>query len=353
MKIIGILFQITKSFFKLSFAHKKISVLILIIAISAIILFIPKNNNTILTQAVEYKNLVKSVSVTGDIEAENQVNLTFQTPESLSYVAVKLGDTVKKGQEIAAINTDKLAATVRQTQQDFIAAKAASEKYYNDNQNITVETYDQKIQRTALDDAQNKAYDQYLKAQYDLNHSVLYSPIDGIVTRMDADTPGENVSPTTIFTVTDPNSLYFRLEVDQADIGKIIKGQQVELSLDAFPNKIFKLKLNKIDFVSHVTSSGGNAYYVKAFFNNDSRLRVGMSGNADIITNTLNNILTVPSTSVIDYSYVYVLSNGKYKKVNVKTGLDNDIDTQIISGLNKGDVVAVDASSVPQNLIKN
>ena len=303
-----------------------------------------------MTETAKIQDVVKTVSVTGSVDAQISVNLTFQTQETLSYVGVRLGDTVKKYQLIVSLDQAQLQATLRQAQQDFVAAKAASQQYYDNHTNET-ESDSEKVQRTAIDAAQNKAYDQMLKVQHDIANSSLYAPIAGIVTRMDAQTAGVNISPATVFTITDPSSLDFKMEVDEADIGQVKFGQNVNISLDSFPSDNLKLTVNSIDFVSHLTSSGGNAFYVKANLPLNSSYRVGMNGNSDIITDVRHNVLAIQSTDIFDNNYVYVKTAKKYEKRKVVLGLQNDTEAQVLSGLSEGDIVAIDPTSVPQNLV--
>lgn len=328
--------------------HKKLSLFILFIVILITIVLWPKNKVEIATQKVTYKDLQQTVSITGKIEAENKANLTFQSLETLSAIYVKLGDIVKKGQVIACIDEQKLQASFRQAQQDFTAAKAASQQYYDDHNNDT-ESNSEKVQRTAIDAAQNKAYDQILKVQHDLNNSCLYSPLEGVMTRIDADTPGVNVNSTTVFTVTDPNSLNFAMDVDEADIGKISQGEIVDLNLDTYPNENIKLHVNSIDFVTHTTSTGGNAYTVKADLkidNSEFKYRVGMSGNAEIIVKEAKNVLVIPLSSFLDDKTVYVKRNGKYIKTTVAPGLQSDTESEIKNGLSENDEIVLDPTQV-------
>ena len=334
----------------LIFGHKKISLVAVVILIVLGYFLFPKNQKQILTETASIKNVVKTISVTGKVDSENSVNLTFQTGGRLDYLGVKVGDTVKKGQLIASLNKDDLWAAFRQAQQDFTAAKAASEQYYSGNTNAT-ESYDQKVKRTALDAAQNKAYDNMVIAQKAVSNVNLYSPIDGIITRADVQTTNVNVTAATIFTVTDPSTLKFKMEVDESDIGPVELEQKINVSLDAFPNQTLTLSVSKIDFVSHTTSSGGNAYYVEALLPQNDKYRVGMAGNADIIVATKDNVLAIPVSAVLNNNIVYRKQNERYVKTKVKVGLQNDTLSEVISGLSEGDTVAIDPSSVPQNLI--
>ncbi len=335
---------------KLISSHKRLSIVILVLILILGYFLFPKNQKPVLTENASIKDVIKTVSVTGKIDSDNSVNLSFQTGGTLDYLSIKTGDTVKKGQLIASLNKDELWASFRQTQQSFTAAKAASDKYYDGHKNNT-ESFDEKIQRTALDAAQNIAYDNMVKTQKYISNSNLYSPIDGIVTRADVNTAGVNITPVTVFTITNPKSLVFKLEVDQADIGQVEIDKDVQVSLDAFPNNILNLTVGKIDFASHITSSGGAAYFVEANLPINSNYRMGMSGNADIIISEKKQVLTIPESSITSDNAIYKQTGKGFVKTHVKLGLQNDILAEVQSGLSVGDAVAIDPGSVPQNLI--
>lgn len=332
-------------------SHKKLSLIILIVIIALSYFLFPKNKVVIPTDTARIGTIVKSISITGNIESQSTVNLTFQTGGAVVYLGAKEGDNVKKGEAIVSLDRQKLDANFRQALQDFTAAKAASDQYYSGHKNAT-ESYDERVLRTSLDATQNKAYDQMVKAQKDLTDSTLYSPIDGILTRSDAKNIGVNITPATVFTIVDPSSLDFKMDVDEADIGSVKTGQPVEISLDSYPNDTLKLKISSIDFVTHTTSTGGNAYGVKANLINDNntyKYRVGMNGNAEIILEKKENVLYIPISSIFDNDKVYVKTKLGFEKRQIKVGLENDTLAQIKGGLKSGEIVALDPSLVLQN----
>jgi HlyD family secretion protein len=343
--------NIFSKFKKLVWGHKKISLVALAALIIIGVILWPKGSKTILTETVKIQDVVRTVSVTGKVDSETSVNLTFQFGGKLIYLGAKEGGSIKKGQAIASLDQNQLQATFRQSQQDFTAAKAASDQYYDSHKNAT-ESYDEKVERTALDATQNKAYDQMMKVQQDLNNSTLYSPIDGILTKTGASVVSVNVTAATVFTVTDPKALNFKMEVDEADIGLLRDGQKVIVTLDSFPDDPLRLTVARIEFVSHTTSSGGNAFYVKAKIPDVKNYRVGMSGNADIIVDRKDKVLAIPLSSVTDDNYVYVSVGKNYEKRKVELGIENDTLAEVKSGVQEGEVVAIDPSSIPKNLIK-
>jgi RND family efflux transporter MFP subunit len=344
--------SIVKNSFGFIKSHKKLSIFLLVVFLIAAFFLRPKPGAIIETQTVKKGDLTKSISITGSIESKNLVNLTFQTGGLVNYLGAKEGESVNKGQAIVSLDKQKLEATYRQATQDFTAAKAASDQYYDAHTNDT-ESYDEKVRRTSLDAAQNKAYDQMVKAQKDLSDSTLYSPIEGILTKSGVQSTGVNITAATVFIITDPNSLDFKMDIDEADIGKIKIGQLVNVSLDTYPDENLELKIDSIDFVTHTTSTGGDAYTVKASFDNDNsdyKYRVGMNGNAEIIQDKIYNVLYVPLSSIFDDKYVYVKNNKKYEKRELKFGLENDTDIEVKSGINEGDQVVLDPSLVkPQS----
>jgi membrane fusion protein, macrolide-specific efflux system len=333
--------------------HKIISIVIFIIIVTAVFLLYPKPPKNIATQTVKIADFTQSISVSGKVDAQEKVDLRFQTSEKLSYLAVKEGDYVKKGQLIASLDQNQLQASLRQAEQDFTAGKAASQQYYDDHTNAT-ESDEEKVQRTAIDASQNKAYDQIVKVRYDIANSSLYSPINGIVTRMDAETAGVNITPSTTFSIANPDKLIFIMDVNEADISKVKELQSVSISLDAYINAPLNLLISKIDFVTHATTTGGNAYTVQTDIpeNPNLRYRVGMEGNATIVTAREQNVMSVSISSLVDNNYVYVQKNKQsYEKRKVEIGIQNDTDSVIKSGLSEGEKVVLDPTQIPQNYI--
>jgi HlyD family secretion protein len=180
--------------------------------------------------------------------------------------------------------------------------------------------------------------------------SVLTSPINGILVRADAATVGTTVGATTVFSVIDPTSLVFGMDVDEADIGKVAVGQPVKVNLDAFPDKTSQYPVDRIDFVSHTTTNGGNAFTVEVKLpaSSVSQYRIGMNGNADIITAERDNVPTIPIASVVDGKYVYLKKPTGFEKRAVTIGLQNDVDAEVTNGLREGDLIAVQPDKVPQ-----
>ena len=327
------------------FAHKKIVIILLVvvIAIGVYVSTRPSSVQQVETQTVKRQNLTQTLSVTGSIDSTNTVNLTFLAGGKLVYLGAKLGDHVKAGQTIAILDERTVQKNLEAALKDYSIQRNTFDQTKVDNKDTPLTDTVQRVlanNQFNLDKAVISVELEDLAKQ----NSVLTTPISGIVTRADVDTAGVNVSATTTFTVTDPNSLVFKMEVDEADIGSVKVGQPIIVTLDAYPNDTLHLRVDSIDFTSHSTSSGGTAYYVKAHVmpGETDTYRIGLNGDADITLQKVSNVMTVPIASIINDTYVYVKKGNKFIKTKLKLGLANDTDQEVISGLQVGDKVALD-----------
>lgn len=344
MKKIKKPFKFITSFIK---THKVLSVIGLVLIVGLVFIFKPKPAAVLETQEVKYGNITQTVSVNGNITSQSIANLSFQSGGKLVYLVGKVGENVFAGQIIASLDKTKLQANLRQYQQDFNAAKAAVEQVYDQTKRASDLNFAQKVSQTSAEATQNKSYDNIKIVEQQLRDADLVSPINGTIVKEDVSVVGSNVSVTNVFTVADPNNLYFQMEVDEADIAKVKIGQQVKITLDSFPDETITTTVQSIDFVSHTTSTGGNAYTVKSnLISNGLALKVGMNGDVDIIINEKKNVLVIPSSAIFDDNKVYVKTKTGTTQKTIELGLQSDTDTEVISGLSQGDLVILQPSLV-------
>jgi HlyD family secretion protein len=330
--------------------HKRLSIIILVGIIIVGFVFWPKPPPPLEVQAVKKGDLTETLSTSGSIISLNSVDLTFSSPGKVVYLGVGKGDPVKKGQVIASLDQRSVQKNLE-----------ASLKDYSKQRNTFDQTKSDKSAATP-NDAVNDSIKRILQNnQYDLDkavisvelqtlareQSVLTTPISGIVTRADISSTGVNVTAATTFTVADPTHLIFRIEVDEADIGKVRPAQQIKVILDAYPNQTIPLTIDSIDFATHKTDTGGNAFYIEANLpdNIDLAYRIGMTGDGEIILSEATDVKTIPLASIADEKYVYVKTKDGFEKREVKLGISSDTDTEVLSGLDVGEQVAVDPSA--------
>ena len=328
---------------------KKIIYTILILAVLAIAYFSyqkfrPKSPQELYELApAKIANLTQTVTASGKIKSQTQVDLKFQTSGQLAWIGVKEGDQVKKWQTLASLDKRELQLNLQKYLLDF----SKERQDFDEDQKTT-------YRDKTLTDTINRIL---AKNQSDLDKTVLdveikdlaiklatlISPIDGIVTHIDVPVPGVNVLSTTAnFTVADPENLVFEAEIDETDIGKLKLGQTGRLILDAFPNTPFNLTVDSIDFNSSTDAAGSTIYLVKFNLTNDTDLsyRLGMNGEVIITTNQKEAVLTVPIEAVSNNQIQLVEAN-QITQQTVVTGIESDTEVEIISGLTADQLVVI------------
>ncbi len=339
--------KIVKKLFLLAWNHKRISGAVIALLIIGYIVW-PKPQPPIATQKITRQNLTQSLSVSGSVTGKSMVNLTFPVTGKVVYIGAKKGDFIKKNQTIAALDqrtiVDNLQTAVKAAQNQQISFDSVND--FNGNRDLSDTGLSIAARRqlqtaiNTLDQAKIAVEVQNLAKE----QAFLISPIDGILTRVDIDTPGVVAALTTTYTVVDPASVVFDMDVDQADIGKVQQGQKVKILFDAYPDQSLTQNVTNIDFVSHTTTNGGTAFTVETALPTDSlqRYRVGMNANAEIILNEKANVVSVPLSSVVNNDYIYKKVGNTFRKQKVILGLQNDTDAEVSSGLTAGDEVALD-----------
>lgn len=323
-----------------------LGLIVLIIAVCAVFRFIVFPQKAPVEKTVAKRgNLVKELTLSGTIDADEHVTLQFQTVGQLAWVGVKNGDWVKKSQLIASLDKQKLEAALRQSWQDFTAAKAASEKVYDSLKNVSAENFDQKISRTAADATQNKAYDDIKIAEQNLKYADLYSPFDGIVVNANPSYPGVNITATNpgSYEIVNPETIFFDVTADQTEVTDLKEGDFTTIILDSYPNNELKAEIKNISFTPKKDETE-TVYQVKLTFegvdNKNYDFRLGMTGDATFVTAKRDNVVYLPLNFVkSDDRGKYVLLGNNKKKTYIKTGLETETDIEIVEGLNAGDSV--------------
>jgi membrane fusion protein, multidrug efflux system len=297
-----------------------------------------------ITTSVQFVN--STITADGSVTAQSKETLTFQTPGKLIYLPFKEGDKILQGQTIAQIDTAKLQANLRQAEQDFTAAKAASEKLYNDQAGKTDESFDEKVRRTAIDATQNKAYDSVVKARQDITDATIRSSIHGILTHEDVSVTGVNVTPATSFTVADPDTMIFRANVPMGSIYYISEGSSASLAIDGIQNKI-QGTVVKI-YPSKVMLPNGQAVY-QVDIESDQLIKQGKfdeTGRAIISTNSVN-VALVPAWTVLAGRYIWIDNNGTPELRQITSGKIHGNQIEIMSGLSPSDKIITDPKYIP------
>jgi HlyD family secretion protein len=196
-------------------------------------------------------------------------------------------------------------------------------------------------------------------AKDNLNDYYVYAPFDGIVSQLNINV-GDNININTPVCVLITKDKIAKITLTEVDLAKTKLGDKAQLTFDALPDFKTTGQVIEIDPLG-VESQGVVSYTVKISLDKiDERLNPGMSVNADIITDSKENVLLLNNSaikSINNKKYVELvtikdvpeeafksgisLSNNVIKRQFIETGLSDDDNTEIISGLNENDIVVL------------
>ena len=192
-----------------------------------------------------------------------------------------------------------------------------------------------------------------------MNNYTITAPISGTIIEKDAKVGDAVKAGDTLCIVYDLSYLEMSINVDELQISSISVGQQVQITADAVPDKTYVGTVTRVSMKG--TSNGGTTTYpVSIRIDDTDGLRPGMNANAEIVVAKANNALVVPNAAVVRGSYVLVTKDSPsaanadttmeapegFVYVPVKTGVSDDDYTQIVSGIQEGDTIGYDPSSV-------
>jgi RND family efflux transporter MFP subunit len=307
----------------------------------------PKTDTIISPSLEEIKD---QLTLSGSIYADQIAILKFQNSGKLNWVGVKVGDKVKKWQVLATLDSVALKKSL-QTQFNYYRTNLSQfndtqETYKKTKENLLVtETIQRILDRTQY--SLENSVISYEIADMAIKESKLVTPIEGIVVAIDQPLAGVNVTPTSAnITVINPNSLYFRSEVDQQEVIKLLQGQQASIKLDSFEESLIESKLSYVSFTP-VTGQSSTVYEIRfplPVDNQNFNYRLGMDGDVTILIKDKSDVLTIPIEAINDDNgqpYVWLKINDKLERKDIKTGIETDTKVEVLEGLNQNDQVVI------------
>jgi len=176
-----------------------------------------------------------------------------------------------------------------------------------------------------------------------LDKSLIRAPFDGIVTRQDAKVGGAVSAGVVVASVVGKNNMYVEANISEIHIGKIMTGNPVYITFDAFPSEEFSGEVSYIE-PGDVIIDGVVNYKIRVnLTESDSRIKNGLTANLKIQTNKKENVLVIPLYVVKEengQSFVNKITSNGVQKVSISLGLSgNNGDVEVLDGLNGGDVL--------------
>jgi HlyD family secretion protein len=278
------------------------------------------------TAEVKRGDLTVTVSATGTLEPVNQVEVGSEISGNVRSVLVDFNDRVKKGQELAILDTDQLEARVNQAQAALALARAqvkqteatvietrsklkrakklaSSGMSSEEDRDSAQASYDRAMADLARTHAEVAQAEAALSAeQTTLAKATIHSPIDGIVLKRDVE-PGQTVAASfqtpVLFTLAENlTQMELHVAVDEADVGQVRDEQNAVFTVDAYPDRSFKARITEIHYAPQTVDGVVTYETLLAVDNSDLSLRPGMTATADITVKHIKDVLLVPNAAL-------------------------------------------------------
>ena len=352
---------------------KKILIVVIILAVISVAVFIAaktKNNgeeNGIRLIKVERGDIVEKALAIGRIEPEKEIAVKSKISGIVKNVFVEVGDIVKPGQPLMEIKPDptplEYAEAKRNSEIALNNFERASSEYDRmkkmlesrliSQKDFEIAENDYKQYRLRLNMAQERLalIDQGSTKVADRQvDTVIKSPVAGTVLERRVN-EGDPVVPLTsyqagteLLLLADMDNLIFKGTVDEIDVGKLEQGMEAELKIGAIPDEAIWGTLSRI---SPKAKKQENATLFDVEITITKRgnkvIRAGYSANAELLINKAADTLFIPERLVVfeeDRTYVEVHNEaGEVEKKEIKIGLSDGINVEILEGLNQGEEV--------------
>lgn len=346
------------------------------------------------TQNVTRGDIITAVTATGTINAVKNVNVGSQISGKVTDLFVDYNSHVKKGQLCALIDPTVIEAQMAQAKANLANANANVQKAEatEANDKLMWDRYKSLYERNLVAKSQmDTARTAYLtdhastaaartqvevaqaaltQVQTNLGYTKIVSPVDGIVISRNVDV-GQTVAasfqtPTLFMIAADLTKMQIDTTVDEADIASVKVGQDVDFEVDAYPDTTFKGKVAQVRNASTIVQNVVTYDVVVTVDNKDLRLMPGMTADVSIITSVVRNVLRIPNIALrfkpmttaaatattaprppgagYHGPAVFILENGRPKRVPVKIGFSDETYTQLVSGdLKEGQPVIIES----------
>ena len=316
-------------------------------------------------------SIQKTTIITGKIEPRNEVNVKPQISGIISELYKEPGDYVNTGDVIAKVKVipdmSQLSSAemrvrlaeinLKQAQTDF----EREENLFNQKL-VSADEFDKskltlnqaKQEKLAAEDALEVVRDGVSKSNAKASSTLIRSTISGVILDIPVKVGNSVIlsntfnDGTTIATVANMNDLIFRGNIDETEVGQLVIGMPLKITIGALQDISFNAALEYIS-PKATESNGANQFEIKAAvkLTDGGKIRSGYSANAEIVLAHADNILTVPESAIEfsgDTTFVYVLltdsvDKKEYKRTEVTTGLSDGVNIEIKKGISTKDKV--------------
>ncbi|OYU85480.1 MAG: efflux transporter periplasmic adaptor subunit [Flavobacterium sp. BFFFF2] len=348
---------------------------------------------TVQARVGTFKN---SITATGTVQPVDTVTVGSQVSGVIKNLYVDFNSVVHKGQLLATIDPSILAAQREQSLANLTNAKGNlryQQSIYNRQKKLfkmgVISEADYQVAQNGLISAKanvNNALAQLKITTKNVFNTKIYSPIDGMIlnrTISEGQTIASSFNAPTLFVIAkDLTKMLVRAAVDEADIGNVKVGQQVEFTVDAFPDDLFHGTVHQILLHAKVTANVVTYTTLIRVDNALLKLKPGMTASIAIFTYQNTQALLIPlkaihfkpdsllvqqgkvryasqqsipknKGNVNQISSVWVQRGDELVEKKIEITKTNDLDAEVVVGLKTGDIIVTNCQKTGGNAAAN
>jgi len=337
----------------------------------------------------------ETVTVNGTLAAYDQTTVSVKVPGRLRSISVDLGSVVRRGQNIAQLESTDYRLRVQQAEAALAQARARlglspdgtddkvsieqtgtirQARALLDEAKLKRERAIKLVEQSVISRAEYESVDAEYKvalsryqdgveeirnrqgllaqrrselalARQQLLDSNVYAPLDGVVEEKKVSVGEYLAAGAPLVTIVRMDPLRLRAEVPERESRAIRMGQSVRVSVEGDPVSY----LGQVKRLSPSITQQSRVLVVEADVTNSGRLRPGSFVRADIVTDEANMAVTVPATAIVTFAgieKVIQVQNGKAVEKPVTTGRRGADWVEILAGINAGEAVVVEPGNL-------
>lgn len=293
----------------------------------------------VLTARAEIGTLTRTATVSGAIEPIRRVFVNAQMSSEVVAVEAQEGDAVAGGDVLARLDDRQLQAQLASAEASYEVASAAFERarQLREREVITQAEFDQARTEHAAATARLE------QVRTQLEYTVIRAPGPGIVTERGVEI-GTIVSPQThLFAVDDVSTMVVRVRVSELDVVHLRAGDEIEITLDAFPDRPFTGRIRRI-FPAADPATRLVPVEVELVRGYERGARPGFLARVSFRLERREDVVVVPDAAVLSQGgqeVVFVVENDRAHRRPVTTGMVSGDRVEIVESLRAGELVVV------------
>ena len=287
--------------------------------------------------AVERRAISSYIETNGTLEAENEVDVVARTSGPIVELGVEEGDRVRRGALLARLDDRELKARAEVSRASLEEAKQAWERAKSllESALISPEAWEQAVTRYET------ARAQYEEEEIQLGYTEIRAPFDALVVIRYVSFAEHVSTNMPLFRVSDFEPLLCPIQVPEKDLAKLSVGQQAYLTLEAWPERRFAAR---VDRIRPVVDAATGTVRVTLEVRTEGVLRPGMFARVFVETERRDGALVIPKSALSLESIgdvVYVASDGAASRREVTLGFREGDFVEVTAGLAEGEAVVV------------